>query len=203
MRKRDLAELAVGLPPDTLHALWIASRGLPDAARSLAAELSRLPDDRVPLVHLALQGTSVAGFLEVDVSLVRLLEEAIQRAEDGGVRARLLARLSAALLGEASAAPRRRSLADDALELARRAGAPGILAEVLDARLHALWDPQSAEDRLAAGSEIVDLARAAGEEARERHGLFWRFVALMELGRVDEAESALVAFEREVSLAGD
>lgn len=201
--ERDLAELAVGLSPETLHALWIASRGLPGPARSLAAELSRLPDGRDPLVHLALLATSEAGFLEVDVTLVRLLEEAIQRAEDEGVRARLLARLSAALLGEASAAPRRRSLADEALELARSARDPGILAEVLDARLQALWDPQSAEDRLAAGSEIVDLARAAGDEARERHGLFWRFVALMELGRVDEAESALVGFEREVSLAGD
>lgn len=36
-----------------------------------------------------------------------------------------------------------------------------------------------------------------------RHGLFWRFVGLMELGRVEEAESTLAAFDREVALVGD
>lgn len=80
---------------------------------------------------------------------------------------------------------------------------PGALAEVLDARLHALWDPAGAEDRLAAGSEIVDLARVAGDGRGERHGQFWRFVALMELGRVAEAESVLAAFDREAAAAGD
>ena len=88
-------------------------------------------------------------------------------------------------------------------ELARHAGNPRTLAEVLDARLHALWDPAGAEDRLAAGSEIIDLARAAGDDRRERLGLFWRFVALMELGRVAEAESALAAFEQRAAAAGD
>ena len=33
--------------------------------------------------------------------------------------------------------------------------------------------------------------------------MFWRFIALMELGRVSEAESALAAFERAAELAGD
>ncbi len=78
-----------------------------------------------------------------------------------------------------------------------------MLAEVLDARLHALWDPAGAADRLAAAAEIVELARASADLALERRGLFWRFVALMELGRVSEAESALAAFEREARAAGD
>ncbi|HLY36261.1 MAG TPA: hypothetical protein VKU35_06095, partial [Candidatus Limnocylindria bacterium] len=94
-------------------------------------------------------------------------------------------------------------LVDEALVCARRAGEPRILAEVLDARLHALWDPAAADDRLASASEIMDLARAGGDEARERQGLFWRFVALMEHGRVGEAESALAAFAREATTAGD
>jgi hypothetical protein len=49
----------------------------------------------------------------------------------------------------------------EALRLARRTADPATLAEVLDARLHALWDPAGAEDRLAADSEIIDLARTA------------------------------------------
>ena len=155
------------------------------------------------MVHLALRAPSTARFLDVDANLVRLLGAAADRADGNGTRARVLARLARELLGDASAAARRRALVDEALRLARRAGDPGTLAEVLDARLHALWDPAGAEDRLAAGSEIIDLARAAGDDRRERQGQFWRFVALMELGRVPEAESALAAFEREAAAVGD
>ena len=84
---------------------------------------------------------------------------------------------------------------EDALVRARSSGDGAVLAEVLDARLHALWDPEGAQDRLAAASEIVDLARGSADLELERRGLFWRFVALMELGRVGEAEAALAAFE--------
>jgi hypothetical protein len=78
-----------------------------------------------------------------------------------------------------------------------------VLAEVLDARLNALWDPAGAEDRLAAASEIMDLAQAAGDGIRERNGMFWRFVAMMELARVAEAKSALAAFRHAAAAAGD
>ncbi len=77
------------------------------------------------------------------------------------------------------------------------------LAEVLDARLHALWDPAGAEDRLATATEIVDLARSSADDRRAYHGLFWRFTAFMELARVAEAESALAEYERVARAAGD
>ena len=80
--------------------------------------------------------------------------------------------------------------------MARQVCDQATLAEVLDARLGALWDPSSALDRLETGRGIVELARSAGDSARELHGLFWRFVALMELGRVVEAEGALAEYER-------
>ena len=185
------------------HALWVASRGLPGVAVSLARELADLAGNQDPVVHLALRAVPATAFLDVDANLVRLLELAAERAGDNATRARVLARLAGELLGDAAAALRRRALADEALRLARLTGDPGTLAEVLDARLHALWDPAGAETRLAAGSEIIDLARAAGDDRRERHGQFWRFVALMELGRVAEAESALAAFAREAAAAGD
>lgn len=44
-------------------------------------------------------------------------------------------------------------------------GMPGIacmLAEVLDARLYALWDPPGAEDRLTTAAELIRLGRASG-----------------------------------------
>ena len=203
LNEADLAAAVGGLEPDAAHALWVASRGLPGVALPLAHELASLPEDQDPVVHLALRATSKARFLDVDANLVRLLEAAVGRAGSDEARARVLASLARELLGDAAAAARRRALVDEALQLARRGGDPGTLAEVLDARLHALWDPEGAEDRLAAGSEILDLARAAADDRRERQGQFWRFVALMELGRVAEAESALAAFGREVAAAGD
>jgi tetratricopeptide (TPR) repeat protein len=203
LSEADLAAAVGGLASEVVHALWLASGGLPGVARRLAGDLTGLGDDDDPVVHLALTAPSAAPFLDVDARLVRLLEAAASRARDDAARSRVLARLAYELLGDASAAARRRALCDEALGLARRAGDPGSLAEVLDARLHALWDPDGARDRLEAGSEIVVLARAAGDGKRERDGLFWQFVALMELGRVPEAESALAAFAREVTAAGE
>lgn len=185
------------------RALWLASGGLPGPAVSLAAQLAGLAAGADPVVDLALRAPSQVTFLAVDPPLVRLLELAAGRGAEGSLRARVLARLARELLADPCAGARRRSLADEALALARGAGEPAVLAEVLDARLHALWDPAAAADRLAAASEIIDLARAAGDDPQERRGVFWRFVALMELGRVAEAESALAAFERAAQLAGD
>lgn len=199
----ELATVLPDLAPQARRAVWLASGGLPGAAQSLAADLAASADPAHPLVRLALTAPSQADFLDVDTSLVRLLELALPQAPDDSTRARLLGRLARELLGDSSAGPRRRALADQSLKLARDLGDPQVLAEVLDARLHALWDPAGAEDRLAAASEIIELARAAGDGARERHGMFWRFVALMELARVAEAEPALAAFHRAAAAAGD
>jgi hypothetical protein len=187
---------------DVRHALWVASRGMPGPARALAETVDAdLGGD--PVVTLALSAVSDEGFLEVDSGLVSLLETALTRVADDRARARLLARLAHALLGDPEARVRRRELVDDALALARRSGDAAVLAEVLDARLHALWDPEGALDRLAAAGEIIDLARGSADPERERRGLFWRFIALMELGRVGEAEAVLAVFDREARLAGD
>ena len=109
-----LAAVVPEVPPEARHAVWLASRGLPGVARSLAAELAASGDDLDPLVHLALTAPSQAEFLDVDTGLVRLLEMAIPRAPDDSTKARLLARLAHELLGDSSAGPQRRNLADEA-----------------------------------------------------------------------------------------
>jgi tetratricopeptide (TPR) repeat protein len=189
--------------PEVQKALWAASGGLPGRARALAATLADLPGEADPVVELALRTDSAERFLGVDTGLVLLLESALRRTDDAGPRARLLARLAYALLGDAQAADRRRGLIEEALSAARRSADPAVLAEVLDARLHALWDAAGAHDRLTTADEIAELARGSAQPERERRALFWRFVALMELARVPEAESALAAFERQARLAGD
>lgn len=199
----EIGELAGVAGEGARYALWAASGGRPGPARALAVTLAGLPPDADPVVHLALTVDSPEPFLTVDTRLVRLLEAALDRGPAAPQRARLLARLAHALLGDASQAARRRVLIAEALPLARDSGDPAVLAEVLDARLHALWDPAGAQDRLESAAEIIAAARDSADLARERSGLFWRFVALMEFGRVAEAESALAAFEQEARLAGD
>jgi hypothetical protein len=182
------------------HALWVASGGWPGPARRLAASLTGRDD---PMVQLALGAPSRSWFLGVDVELIRLIEIAVEKATDLPTRARLLARLARELLGDASAVERRRRLAAEAVRLARESGDPAVQAETLDAQLGAVWDPTGAAERLETGAEIIRLARDAGELILERHGLFWRFVALMELGQVADAESVLTHFEGQATLAGD
>ena len=203
LTEAELAELLGGLPDGIGQAVWLASGGLPGPARALAVELAGLGEGDDAVVHLALHAPSRAEFLDIDAGLLGLLETAAGRAAGDRDRARVLARLAYELLGDASAGARRRTLVDEALRLARRGGDPRTVAAVLDARLHALWDPAAADDRLAAASEIVELARAAQDGDAERRGLFWRFVALMELGQVSAAESALAAFARAAETAGD
>jgi tetratricopeptide (TPR) repeat protein len=199
----ELAAVLPDLTPQDRRGVWLASAGLPGIALSLAADLAAATPEADPLVRLALTAPSQAEFLDINTGLIRLLELALPQARDDATKARLLGRLARELLADSSAGPRRRALTDEAVKLARESQDPSVLAEVLDARLNALWDPAGAEDRLAAASEIIDLARAAGDGARERAGMFWRFVALMELARVAEAESALAAFHGAAVAAGD
>ena len=128
LSEEDLGLAAGGLDGEAAHALWVASRGLPGVARQLAQELADLGEHDDPMVHLALRAPSTTAFLDVDTNLVRLLEVAAGRAADDALRARVLARLARELVDDASSSARRRALADEALQLARRAADPGTLA---------------------------------------------------------------------------
>jgi AAA ATPase domain len=70
------------------RALWVASRGLPGVALSLARELAGLAAIEDAVVHLALRAAPTAAFLDVDANLIRLLELAAERATDDAARAR-------------------------------------------------------------------------------------------------------------------
>jgi len=199
----EFAELLVDVELLLRREVWLATRGRPGPALAMVSGLADLDADSDPIVALALEATSTTSFLEIDVALIRLLEQALPRASDEATRARLLARLARELLADASTGKRRRRLVDEALALARRSGDRSVLAEVLDARLNALWDSDGVRERLLGAEEIIELARFVGDQGRERDGLFWRFVALIELGRLADAESTLAVFEQEARAAGD
>jgi hypothetical protein len=198
----ELADLLPGRPGGTVHAIWLLTAGWPGPALDLAAAVPPgAGEDAV--VELALASPSRGEFLALDMALIRLLEEYASRPLPPAVRARVLVRLAGELLGDPSAAARRRELADEAARLAGATEDPRIQAEVLDGRLHAVWDPAAAGERLSTATRIVDLARRGADAGRERRGLFWRFVALAELGDLDAAEAALVAYGRAGERDGD
>ena len=204
LRALTEAELAEALPElraDAVHGLWLLSSGLPGHACALAGELAGA--DGFAVLTLALNGQSRAEFLQPDVGLIRLLEESTACVLPPQVRARALARFARELLADPSAAARRRELADQAVAEARSAGAPGVLAEVLDSCLHALWDPAGASERLSVARQIIRHARRAGDIALELRGLFWIFAAWMELADIDRAEAVLATYASTAELAGD
>jgi hypothetical protein len=201
LSETELGLLLPGSPADVIHAIWLATGGLPGAALEVAAENDGGDGD--PVAGLALRVPSRAEFLVPDVALLRLLQSAAARPLPSDVRARVLIRWARELISDPSAEDRRRDLADEAVRLARDNGAAGLLADVLDGRLHALWDPLAAPERLSTGSEIIELARLAGDATVELRGLFWRFTALVELGDLAAAEAALVMYARAAELAGD
>jgi hypothetical protein len=199
----DLATVLTDLSPDAVHAVWLVTGGLPGPAIVLAGDLVRHDTADDAVTWLAMTAPSRAGFLDLDTGLVRLLETAARRPLLPAHRARVLARLARELLGDSSAGQRRRDLIDEAVTLARMSGSPSTIAEVLDSRLHALWDPAAARERLTTAAEIIEQAHTAGEAGTELRGLFWRFVALAELGDLAAAESALTAYARAGAATGD
>jgi tetratricopeptide (TPR) repeat protein len=199
----ELSLLLPDLTSEGVHAVWLASAGLPGPALDLAALLAGLEAGADPVAGLALSAQSSSTFLDLDMGLVRLLEAAARRPLPPAVKARVLARLARELLGDPEAKARREELMAEALTLARAAGGPGVLAEVLESGLHARWDPAAAQERLETATRIVELAREADDGLTERRGLFWRFTALAELGDLAAAETVLTAYARAGDLAGD
>lgn len=200
LSEREIGAVVGENRPEVRRVLWLAAQGNPRRAIELAGIVAQEAD---PVGALALAVTSSRGFLEVDPMTVTLLEEAALSVTSDTDRARLLARLAFELLGDPSTVARRASLIGQALALAEGIHDDRLRAEVLDSRLHSMWDADSNDERLEQAEQLIASARTGGDAELERKGLFWRFVGLMEQGRIGEAESALAAFGREATAAGD
>jgi tetratricopeptide (TPR) repeat protein len=133
-------------------------------------------------------------FMVPDRKLEAVLTGALEALGDAApaLRVRLLARYAVI----AEDAQDRRTRIDQAVQAARQLGNEGLLAEVLSARLFVLWTPDTAQERLATATEIIELAMRTGEVRRALDGRMWRLTALLEFGRVAEAEAELGRYER-------
>ena len=127
----------------------------------------------------------------LDEALVALLEEALRAVGEGdsALRAKLLARLAAAIYWSGSQ-ERRDSLSLQAIDMARRVGDKTALAFALDGRGQALAGPDNIEQRLATATELVRLAddEGVGHLAIANQAHMLRLSILLELGDLPEVD---------------
>ena len=170
------------------------------AAYARVAAIARRTDDAVLLARAALGLGLGFGAIEVrilDPVQVDLLQEALASLgpEPTPWRVWVLARLSVALslMGRED---ERVALSDEAVETARRVDDPAALGHALTARCDATAGPDHCERRARDGAEIVEIAVATGDMKLEALGRRHRVVALMEVGRVAEADAEIRGFAK-------
>ncbi len=131
----------------------------------------------------------------IDEELISLLEQALELIGDehSVVRVRLLARLCGALYYS----PRRaemRTIAAEATAIAEEVALPEARALAAAARRRAFWGPAYLDQRLSDSTELLTLAREAGDLELELQGHAWLVVDLLEHGYWGAVDAQIEAF---------
>jgi DNA-binding SARP family transcriptional activator len=170
------------------------------AAFADAAEAACAIGDKRTLAVAALGYKGLAITVTTpDPTAVGLLERALKCVgdDDPALRGRLLAAL--ALEAYYADPDRARRRAAEAVQLARGARDPATLAHTLSAQHLALWDGDHAHDRLGVAGEMARVARAAKDRVALLQARNWRFIDLLELGKVGDAREEMEAYAREAA----
>ena len=215
----DLVQHALegaSLADDPLRAAELAEQAAARASRAYAYEQSAELLDRALIVlrrtgadrgreaavlgSLAIGGLGVT-ILEVDRALVARLQAALAALgdRDEELRARLFARLSVELTYDRDASLGE-SISLQAVESARRSGAPAALVAALSARHVALSHPEHTTARLQTATEMLDVARRAGDRELALQARNWRVADLFEVGDGARVQAELDAY---AALAAD
>jgi DNA-binding SARP family transcriptional activator/tetratricopeptide (TPR) repeat protein len=169
-----------------------------------AAALARTLGDAERLATAALRAGpgSYLGIVGANEDQVHLLEEARSALpeEDAHLRAMVSARLGLVVVSSGGVpAPdvvrRSLSLTADAIAMARRMGDRTALGYALNARMHALWGIAPAPERLAAGTELGEIAADVGDELLALQGHMWRIRELLAQGDVEAVTDELARFQ--------
>jgi tetratricopeptide (TPR) repeat protein len=166
--------------------------GTKEAARDAICEAAAIAREigDPELLALAALGFSTSGAAVgigtewgvVDQQVVDLLEEALDVLEPGDspLRARLLARLGAALYFSHDV-DRLTELSSTALEMSHRVGDKRSMAMALAARHSARWLPGTVEERRDIAQEVLNLAEVVGDRELILQGYAFLVAAYMEL----------------------
>lgn len=160
-----------------------------------AAALAHTADEPGLFARAALEYGAVFVFGEVNDRLVALLREALTLVDDAGLRARLLARLAAAM--QPAADPEVPiAMAREAVAAARAVGDPVVLLDVLRSAGSALADLAPPRERRLVDREHLALAERLGDPAEALRGGQRLVFDALEVGNAAEAEAAVEACER-------
>ncbi len=183
-----------------------ARAGNTPASKRTFREAALLAERRGLAEHLAKAALGYGGRILWEVSredpyTQEVLERALAVLEDDStLRVRVSSRLAAGPLRNARLpVERRRLLARDALEMARRIGDQGALAYALCAYITANHRPDFTPEQLEVAAEQIRVGMA-GDLERAAEGHEHRATAMIELGDVQGAEAELEAIEK---LAGE
>jgi class 3 adenylate cyclase/tetratricopeptide (TPR) repeat protein len=154
--------------------------------------------DAASLADALLSSGGRVEFLDVDVTLVRMLQDVLDAlpAEETIRRSRVAAKLAFELRGDSSTAQDRRDLLDLATQLAESAGDDHATCDALLATVHALWEPAGALDRLSAAERVIALTRRTHHPDHELDARLARVHALLEVWRVHDAGLELATYAR-------
>ncbi len=161
-----------------------------------AASLARELGDAALGAQAALIYGRVFVFGVVDPVLVEMLEESLDALPpgDSALRARLLARLAAALQPSlASNEPV--AVAREAIAIARRVGDEEALLDTLYTAVAALMDIVAPAETLALNIEISALAQARGDRERVLRTHLRLAINQLGVGELDACDAQIAAFE--------
>ncbi|MDA0181680.1 AAA family ATPase [Solirubrobacter phytolaccae] len=179
------AQIGAGLLADGRETLRAAA----GAARD------RYDPELLARAALAFAPWGLATATSDEEGLIPFLREALDGLPpgDGTLRARVLARLAAALYWTEEA-EQRRALAEEALAIARRIGDPTTLAYVLSDAHRATWDPDSPTRALSWVDEVSALADRIGNAELGLAARSWRISLLLELGELADVDREIQTF---------
>jgi tetratricopeptide (TPR) repeat protein len=130
-----------------------------------------------------------------DDELLALLDEALRVLGDDepGLRVHILARLTGTA-PYSDSLETRRSLSQQAVDLAQRTGDRHLLVVALAARAWALMGPDHVDERLAVATDLLRIAEAVGDKTKVLFGHEFRMGVFLVLGDI-------VAADREIDAA--
>jgi DNA-binding SARP family transcriptional activator/tetratricopeptide (TPR) repeat protein len=164
--------------------------------REAAAIASRLGDgDRLARAAIGASSRYIQPAGVVDHELIALLERALAMTEGERtvVRIGLLARLCGALYFSLRR-ERMTDLAAEATAIATELGTPEARALAAAARRRTFWSPAYLEQRLSDSTELLTLAREAGDLELALQGHAWLVVDLLENGDSEAVDVQIAAF---------
>ncbi|HSZ36488.1 MAG TPA: BTAD domain-containing putative transcriptional regulator [Acidimicrobiales bacterium] len=171
-------------------------------ARAAALARSIGDPDRLAITALRAGPVSYLGVVDAHDEQIDLLEEVLGAlpAADSHLRARVTAQLPliiVALSGVPAPGALERALAlsSDAVAMARRLGDRLALGYALRARINVLWGIDPAPERLAAATELGEIAADVGDPFLALHGHMWRVRELLAQGDIDAVNDELTRFE--------